>query len=73
MKNEETIIFVLKAAKKRNKQNTLGHEILLTDSEIKCIIKVNQCLQNRRMILNGTTKKLKIKKRGFLNNFVDHQ
>ena len=37
VKNEETIIFVLKAAKKRNKQNTLGHEILLTDSEIKSV------------------------------------
>ena len=64
MKNEDTIIFVLKAAKKRNKQNTLGHQILLTDSEIKCIIKVNRCLQNRRMILNGTTKKIKNQKKG---------
>ena len=44
-----------------------GSGITLTNNEIKYIIKVIRCLENRGILLKGTTKKVTSQEEGFLN------
>ena len=44
-----------------------GSGITLTNIEIKYIIKVIRCLENRGILLKGTTKKVTSQEEGFLN------
>ena len=57
---------VLQASKKSYK-NLYGEGITLTDNEIKDIMKVIGSLENRGILLKGTTKKLTSQEGGFLN------
>ena len=45
----------------------MGTGVTLTDNEIKDIIKVIKFLENREILLKGTTKKITSQEGGFLN------
>ena len=52
---------------KNASDKVLGTGITLTDNEIKCILKVIKSLENRGILLKGTTKKITSQEGGFLN------
>ena len=54
-------------ASKKSYKNLYGEEITLTKNEIKDIMKVIRSLENRGILLKGTTKKLTSQEGGFLN------
>lgn len=58
-------MFLVKKLKK-NFSGIMGSRILLKSNEIKHINKINS-LQNRRILLNWTTRSIIIKQRGLLN------
>ena len=45
----------------------MGTRIMLTDNKIKGIIKVIRSLENKRILLKGTTRKSNSPERGLLN------
>ena len=59
-----TKTYVNKGINELNKKFTSskGSEITLTNDGIKDIIKVSRCLENRGILLKGTTKELAVKK-----------
>ena len=68
-KNNRNNLFIdtgLNMIGKKNKQK-LGSGITLTNNEIKDIMKVIKSLENRGILLKGTTKKITSQERGFLN------
>ena len=47
--------------------NLKGLKTALTNNQIEDIIKVTRSLENRKILLKGTTNKISSQKRGFLN------
>ena len=67
--NEEVPKLLLDAGRNFLKKEILseGSEISLTNNEIKDIIKAIRSLENRRVLLKGTTRKITTQEGGFLN------
>lgn len=67
-KNKDILVPVLSSAYKVLKK--VGHRIMLTNSELKYIIKRIKSLEIRDIFLKGTTKKVINKKGGFFGYVI---